>query len=172
MCISVCLWCPQGLSLDEGDYTGDIKLVATVDEFTATVDKSCAVISALVKEAMDKDSSMDSLDLAVNKTSLQSIVEFMEYHKGKEPKNPEKPLKSAVMAEVCEDKWDADFIDTLTEKKLQNVYDLVLAANYMNIPSLLHLASAKIASLVRDQPMDKIRSILVESEASSDSKTA
>ena len=40
------------------------------------------------------------------------------------------------------------------------LYDLILAANYMDIKSLLHLGCACVASLIKGQPLDKIKDIL------------
>ncbi len=54
---------------------------------------------------------------------------------------------------------DADFIDKIGETR-QTLYDLILAANYMDIKSLLHLGCAKVASLIKGQPLEKIKEIL------------
>merc|ERR1719424_2431907 len=83
----------------------------------------------------------------------------MKYHKGDEPPIIEKPLRSKFMKDVCKDKWDADYIDKIGENR-QQLYDLILAANYMDIKSLLHLGCAKVASLIKGQPLDKIKEIL------------
>merc|ERR1712146_105385 len=78
---------------------------------------------------------------------------------GVEPPIIEKPLRSKVMKDVCKDAWDAKFIDTIGEQR-QQLYDLILAANYMDIKSLLHLGCAKVASLIKGQPLEKIKDIL------------
>lgn len=68
----------------------------------------------------------------------------MNHHKGTEPPIIEKPLRSKIMKDVCKDTWDADFIDKIqTEGGNQQLYDIILAANYMDIKSLLHLGCAK-----------------------------
>lgn len=67
----------------------------------------------------------------------------MKHHAGVEPPVIEKPLRSKLMREVCKDKWDATFIDELAVKR-QVLYDLILAANYMEVKSLLHLGCAKV----------------------------
>jgi hypothetical protein len=38
--------------------------------------------------------------------------------------------------------------------------DVTQAANYMDIRSLLHLGCAKVASLIKGQPLEKIKEIL------------
>jgi len=86
-------------------------------------------------------------------------VEYMNHHKGIEPPIIEKPLRSKIMKDVCKDPWDAEFIDKIGENR-QQLYDLILAANYMDIKSLLHLGCAKVASLIKGQPLEKIKDIL------------
>jgi S-phase kinase-associated protein 1 len=88
------------------------------------------------------------------------VVEYMNQHKGVQPPIVEKPLWSNVMADVCSDPWDAAFIDRVDEVR-QTLYDLILAANYMDVKSLLHLGCAKVASLIKGQPLEKIKDILL-----------
>lgn len=63
------------------------------------------------------------------------------------------------MKDVCVDPFDADFIDRIAVNRRQ-LYDLILAANYMDIKSLLQLACAKVASLIKGQPLEKTKDIL------------
>ena len=64
------------------------------------------------------------------------------------------------MKDVCKDAFDAEFIDRIGENR-QALYDLILAANYMDIKGLLHLGCAKVASLIKGQPLEKIKDILI-----------
>jgi S-phase kinase-associated protein 1 len=64
---------------------------------------------------------------------------------------------------VCKDPHDAQFIDEIGEDR-QQLYDLVLAANYLDVKSLLHLGCAKVASLIKGQPLEKIKDILAQGE--------
>merc|ERR1719346_90628 len=95
--------------------------------------------------------------------SLQTS-DIVVHHVGVEPPIVESPLKSTTMSEVCSDKWDAKFIDDIGELR-QDLYDLILAANYMDIKSLLHLGLAKVASLIKGQPLDKLKDILSTEQA-------
>lgn len=69
------------------------------------------------------------------------------------------------------DDRDAEFIDKIGETR-QQLYDLILAANYMDIKSLLHLGCAKVASLIKGQPLEKIKEILDPNQKKNDSKPA
>jgi len=147
----------ESLSLD--DDSGSIKLVSK-DGKEFSVEKKFAFISNLVKTSMDSDASATDLPMpGVKGDILKYVSEYMSYHRGSEPPIIEKPLRSKVMKDVCKDAWDADFIDKIAENR-QQLYDLILAANYMDIKSLLHLGCAKVASLIKGQPLEKIKDIL------------
>ena len=64
----------------------------------------------------------------------------------------EKPLKSAQMAEVVQ-KWYADFV--AVEQVL--LFELILAANYMDIKPLLDLTCATVASMIKGKTPEEIR---------------
>ena len=65
----------------------------------------------------------------------------------------EKPLKSANMVDVVQ-KWYAEFID-LDQTLL---FELILAANYMDIKPLLDLTCATVASMIKGKSPEEIRS--------------
>ena len=92
----------------------------------------------------------------VHSSILARVVEYMAYHKGVEPPPPEKPLRSRSMRDVCKDPWDADFMDRLGEQR-QLLYDTTLAANYMDIKTLLHLGCAKVATLIKGEPLERVK---------------
>jgi hypothetical protein len=70
------------------------------------------------------------------------------------------------MKEVCAEEWDANFVDRLAPTR-KPLYDVILvregcrclrlsaliqpaqAANYMDIPGLLHIGCAKVAALIK-----------------------
>jgi len=161
----------ESLSLD--DETGTIKLVSK-DGKEFTVEKKFAFISNLVKKKTSMDSDAAATDLpmpGVKGDVLKLVVEYMQYHRGVEPPIIEKPLRSKVMKDVCKDAWDADFIDKIAENRPQ-LYDLILAANYMDIKALLHLGCAKVASLIRGQPLEKIKDILSKGTKNDTNATA
>ena len=75
---------------------------------------------------------------------LHKVIEFCEHHLQEPMTEIEKPLKSQVMADVVQ-KWYADFVDL--EQVL--LFELILAANYMDIKPLLDLTCATVASMIK-----------------------
>lgn len=148
----------KGLTDDPKDHE-PIEIVSK-DGKTFKLERKSAKISTLVSTAIDNDDKADSIPIpGVTGSTLALIIRYMQEHKGVEPPIIEKPLRSKVMSEVCPKKSDAEFIDEVGDTR-QNLYDLILAANYMDIKSLLHLGCAKVASLIKGQPLEKIKEIL------------
>jgi len=146
-------------SLDEEEVQGTIKLVSK-DKKEFVIEKKYANISNLVKITLDQDPGAAEVPIpGVESAILDKVIEYMKHHKGQEPPIIPKPLRSKEMKQVCSDPWDATYIDKIGETR-QELYDLILAANYMDIKSLLHLGCAKVASLIKGQPLEKIKDIL------------
>jgi len=148
------------LSLDE-EEGGSLRLKSK-DEKTFEVERKNAFISTLVKTSLENEKTASEVPIpGVKSEILEKVIEYMNHHKGVEPPIIEKPLRSKVLKDVCKDPWDADFIDRIGENR-QELYDLILAANYMDVKSLLHLGCAKVASLIKGQPLEKIKDILAQ----------
>ena len=64
-----------------------------------------------------------------------------------------KPLKDSKLENVIE-KWDADYILPISKEDCVSVIN---AANYMDIKSLLELASSKVASIIKGKTPEEIR---------------
>ena len=86
---------------------------------------------------------------------LKKVVEYLAHYKDKEPQQIPKPLPSQDLKEVT-DEWDVNFINGID---LDSVFDLINAANYMDISSLLDLSCAKIASLMKGKSAAEIRAM-------------
>merc|ERR1711939_1020938 len=83
---------------------------------------------------------------------LGKVIDFMKQHVDKPMKEIEKPLRSEKMGEVV-DEWDAKYIDV--EQEL--LFEIILAANYLDIKSLLDLSCAKVASMIKGKTPAEIR---------------
>ena len=160
------------MSLD-GDVEPTYLKLKSKDGKSFTIQQQWTDISVLIKTAFDTDKTTTELKLtAVDSLQLAEIISYMEHHKGVEPEMVGKPLRSKVMREVCKDQFDADFIDRISKKR-KNIYDLVLAANYLDMKCLLHLGCAKIASLIKGEPLDKVKTILsTDDDTTSNSSTS
>jgi len=83
---------------------------------------------------------------------LKKIKEYLEHYQDSDPKEIERPLASQNYQD-CVEAWDFEFINV----DLDLIFEIILAANYMDIKPLLELASSKIASIIKGKTPEEIR---------------
>ena len=124
------------------------------EQFNVPVD--IAKMSELVKTMFDTDQPEDEVQeipLPNVKTSILSkVIEFLSHYKGEPMTEIEKPLKSSNMNEVVQE-WYADFVNV--EQEI--LFELILAANFMDIKPLLDLTCATVASMIKGKTPEEIR---------------
>ena len=134
-----------------------INLVLTsADNQKIQLDFKSAERSQLLKDLLvnNKDNKEILLpDIKYN--ILKKVVEYLTYYKDKELSQIPKPLPSANLNEFINE-WDVNFINSM---ELDDLFDLINAANDMKINSLLELACAKISSLMKGKSAQEIRAI-------------
>jgi len=143
----------KSLSLDD---SGDDKLkLVSQEEEKFPITRKVALQSELVKTMVEGDKDEKDIPLPnVKGNVLKRVVDYMNHHSDNPAKEIEKPLKSANMAEVVS-KWDAEFVDVDQEM----LFELILAANYMDIKPLLDLTCAKVASMIKGKTPEQIRKV-------------
>jgi len=138
--------------LDDGGAEEILRLVSQEQE-KFPVPKKVALQSELIKTMSEGDKEEKEIPLPnVKGPVLNKVVSYMKYHAENPAKEIEKPLKSANMAEVVS-QWDAEFVDVDQEL----LFELILAANYMDIKPLLDLTCAKVASMIKGKTPEQIR---------------
>jgi S-phase kinase-associated protein 1 len=140
----------------------EITLVSKEGDTKKTIPYKSAQISGLIKNTIDADNDASSIPLpSVSGPILAKIVDYMIEKKGTEAPIIEKPLRNKDLSQVT-NPYDAKFINDIDNESRQQLYDIILAANYMDIKGLLHLGCAKVASLIKGQPLEKIKEILAK----------
>ncbi|KAL4156795.1 hypothetical protein PRNP1_005821 [Phytophthora ramorum] len=132
-----------------------MKLVS-MDGEAFEVDASVAVMSQLVQTLVaDEGDEVQEIPLPnVKAHVLAKVVEFCQHHKDAPMAEIQKPLKSNVLSDSV-DEWDATFVDVGENQEL--LFELILAANYMDIKSLLDLSCAKVATMIKGKSPEEIR---------------
>lgn len=124
------------------------------EKFIVPVD--VAIMSELVKTMFDSDQPEDEVQEMplpnVKSSILAKVIEFLTHYKGEPMTEIEKPLKSSNMNEVVQE-WYADFVNVEQE----TLFELILAANFMDISPLLELTCATVASMVKGKTPEEIR---------------
>ena len=110
--------------------------------------------SVFIKGIIDDSGSEEVIPLPnISSKNLKRVLKYCEHLLDHPPPQIDKPIKSLNLHELTS-KFYADFIDF--ENK-DDLFDIVLAANYLDIASLVGLGCAKIASKVKDKPIKEVR---------------
>ena len=133
--------------------SGEKVKLTTLDGEIVEVDKEVACKSILVKGIVDDSGVEDEIPLAsVKKAILDKVIEYCTHITENTPPEIEKPLRSNNLNDVVNE-WYANFVDL--EQEI--LFELILASNFMDIKSLLELACAKVASLVKGMTIPETR---------------
>ena len=107
------------------------------------VEEDVACMSQLVKNMVEDSGADEEIPLPNVKTAILSkVLDYCKFHKDAPPAEIQKPLKSANLAECGVREWDVEYVDV--EQEI--LFELILAANYLDIKALLDLTCAKVAS--------------------------
>lgn len=104
--------------------------------------------------------SIDSLPF--DKLTVEHLIAYLDHHNGQKPDNIKAPVRSNKMSEICSDPFDVHFINVLFRHQRTLFYNLMNAADQLQIPSLVDLCCAKLATQIKGQPRCKLRSILLK----------
>jgi len=140
------------MSLD--DSGSDIVTLVSQEKTAFRVQKKAALQSNLVRTALEDDKDAKEVALVhIAAPIVEKCIVYMQYHVDVPPRKIESPLKSSNMKELV-DRFDAKFVDDID---LDTLMKLLLAANYMDIKSLLELICAKVASMMKGKTAPQIR---------------
>ncbi|XP_059643249.1 SKP1-like protein 1B [Cornus florida] len=111
------------------------------------VDEAVALESQTIKN-MIEDASDDCVFPLPNVTSkiLAKVIEYSKKHV-ESPKTDERTVDEELKT------WDAEFVNV----DQPTLFDLILAANYLNIKSLLDLTCETVADMIKGKTPDEIR---------------
>jgi S-phase kinase-associated protein 1 len=105
-------------------------------------------------EEQDEEEAQEIPLPNVKSTILAKVIEFCRHYKEEPMTEIEKPLKSANMSEVVQ-----EYYSEFTAVEQETLFELILAANYMDIKPLLDLTCATVASMIKGKTPEEIRKI-------------
>jgi len=121
------------------------------------VDSRAASMSMLIKGIVDDDAG--GIDEEIPLPNVKSaifckVIEYCMFHKDQPVSIIDRPLKSANLTECGVSAWDCKYIDSVEQEV---VFELIAAANFLDIQGLLDLGVAKIASMIKGRTVEEIR---------------
>ena len=131
--------------------------ITTKDGKITKVPQEIRQMSKLIDEALMDNSADDAEFNAsdVMEKELNLVIEYCShYNFAKKETDIEHPLPSKDPKVFIKDVWERDFI---TKLDLDGKSELLMAANYFNIPALFELCCASIAAFFKGKDFDKIK---------------
>ncbi|KAL8151718.1 hypothetical protein V2J09_021526 [Rumex salicifolius] len=117
------------------------------DGETFEVEESVAVESQTIKHMIEDDCADNVIPLPnVTSKILAKVIEYCKKHV-ETPKTEDRTVEEEIKA------WDAEFVKV----DQATLFDLILAANYLNIKSLLDLTCQTVADMIKGKTPEEIR---------------
>ncbi|CAH0474231.1 unnamed protein product [Peronospora belbahrii] len=136
--------------------TSTIKLVS-MDGDAFEVETKAAILSQLVQSLVENEQENDGIQVIplpnVTTPVLAKVMEFCRHYEDSPMTEIQKPLKSNNIRDLV-DGWYDKFIHVSDPKLL---FDLILAANYMDIKALLDLSCAKVVCILKTKSPEEVR---------------
>lgn len=118
------------------------------------VESDVACMSLFIKGLVEATSTNEVIPLTnVSTPILKKIIVYCQHHVNNPAGEICMPLKSRNLEENGVSEWDASY----TDMEQDMLMEVILAANYLNIPTLLDLTCAKIATMIKDKKPEEIR---------------
>ncbi|GLI58817.1 hypothetical protein VaNZ11_000564 [Volvox africanus] len=127
-----------------------VKLLSS-DSQMFEVDEEAAFQSQTVKNLVEDAGTDDAIPLPnVSGRILAKVIEYSKYHVEAEKKGADdKPAKTEDEIK----RWDEEFVKV----DQATLFDLILAANYLNIKGLLDLTCQTVAQMIKGKTPEEIR---------------
>jgi S-phase kinase-associated protein 1 len=155
----------DSLSLDDSSMIeNEVIALISIEGTRFELTRKQALLSKLIETALSNDTKTTEIPVSNKYTDvhISKMVEFLKHHDGEAPAIPEQPLRSKKMSEVTTE-WCANFVDQIGKNR-DLIYKVIDIANYFDIPSLLHICCAKVASLIKGEKLENIKNILINNE--------
>ncbi|KAL6289540.1 hypothetical protein ACE6H2_007050 [Prunus campanulata] len=113
------------------------------------VEEAVAMQSQTIKHMMEDDCADGTIPLPnVTSNILAKVIEYCRKHKDILTKATDGDNKEDILKS-----WDAEFVKVDQD----TLYDLIMAANYLNIKSLLDLILQTVANMIKGKTPEEIR---------------
>ncbi|KAJ3214315.1 hypothetical protein HDU67_001806 [Dinochytrium kinnereticum] len=133
-------------------------VLTSQDNKTFTLEKEVAERSMLLKNMLEDVGDSEAPIPLPNVTGkiLEKVIEYCIHHKDDPLAPPEEEKDAFDTSRRRSDdieEWDAQFIKVDNEE----LFDIILAANYLDIKSLLDLGCKTVANMIKGKTPEQIR---------------
>jgi len=137
------------MSSDEEQVT-----LISSDNETFKVPKSVAIMSLTIKNTVDETEGGDVPVPNVSGKVLGQVIKYCKYHVDRnKAKAGEGSSSDSTKTDEEVKAWDTEYMQV----DQGALFELILAANYLNIEPLLDLACATVAGMIKGKTPEEIR---------------
>ncbi|CAK9137453.1 unnamed protein product [Ilex paraguariensis] len=116
--------------------------LCTSDKQQFQIEETIALQAVTIRNMVEDECASNVIPLPnVNSKIMIQIIEYLKKH-----------VDSSVSKEDME-KFDSAFV----EKKLSEIFDIILAANYLNIKNLLDICCQRVADVMKNKSPEWVR---------------
>ncbi|KAL6553474.1 SKP1-like protein 4 [Orobanche gracilis] len=131
-------------------------LLKSFDGEVFKVDERVAVKSQTIKHMIEDDCADDAIPLPnVTSNILAKVIEYCKYHVDDDAEAKSDDVYK--MADKGSKDELKDFDEEFVKVDQDTLFDVILAANYLNIKSLLDLMCGAVADMIRGKTPEEIR---------------
>ena len=121
------------------------------------VEPNVAFMSNVLKTAFQESEEKDYPLMNVSNSSLENLLELCKHHQIEPINKIAKPIPDDKSTKEVFGEWYDTFLDSLSKEEL---FDVIMAANYMDIPIIMDLCCAKVACMLRGKDTQEIKDYL------------
>ncbi|KAF0909808.1 hypothetical protein E2562_000127 [Oryza meyeriana var. granulata] len=143
---------------DGAENGGKMILVISSDGERFELSEAAASLSKTLHHMIEDDCTANGIPLAnVSANVLAKVVEYCNKHAVVSSEATETTAAAAAKASREEElrRFDAKFVDV----DYNLLFDLILAANFLNVPCLLDLACQQLADSIKDMMPEQVRKL-------------
>ncbi|KAK4477753.1 hypothetical protein RD792_017014 [Penstemon davidsonii] len=124
-------------------------LLQTSDGDTFELEETVAIQSQTIKHMIEDDCADNTIPLPnVTSKVMAKVIEYCKCHATKTDKPADEKIKDDLNKA-----FDAEFMKI----DLSSIFDLILAANYLDIKSLLDLSCETVADMTKEMSPEEVR---------------
>ena len=141
----------QGLDAQDEKYeiTNREIIVVCKDDKEVKINSRAAALCGLLRDLLLADPNDQHSKFEVKKVgaaSMRAIAAFAAHHVDKPYEKCTRPVRSSKIADFVKNAWDAEWVDALDD--VTRIYDVVEAADFLRIDTVLDLCATKVCTLM------------------------
>ena len=125
------------------------------DGIELKVDREIAYCFEAFKEVFEEETELEVNFKEVDSRILRKVVQFCEYLKLKNPPEIEPRVVKEEGLQALVGEWQSTWINQNSDH--ETLFPLITAANYLNIPRLVRLTCAKLATMINGRSVEQVR---------------